>query len=138
MPRLPLLPLFPVRDELLRFLRKWLPFAAVADPTALATAAAVGPSCIVIPSPKSSPKNPPEGERGLVGATIKRGLCVVFSLRSGQQKRIRPRTTTRSNQDLGPTAPRRRSIAMHPSYLDICMQLLPRHTRKLRRLGGRF
>ena len=69
------LPPLPVRDDddaLLRFRLRWLPFpeAAAAEATALATAVAVGPPCIVIPSSLSSPKKPPDVDRGLVGATI--------------------------------------------------------------------
>lgn len=68
------LPPLPVRDDddaLLRFRLRWLPFPeAAAEATALATAVAVGPPCIVIPSSLSSPKKPPDVDRGLVGATI--------------------------------------------------------------------
>ena len=85
-----LLPPLPVRHDddeaLLRFRRRWLPCEdpeAVADATALATAVAAGPPCIVIPSSLScSPKKPPDVDRGLVGATIQLFPCLVIGLDS--------------------------------------------------------
>ena len=164
-----LLPPLPVRDDddaLLRFRLRWLPFpeAAAAEATALATAVAVGPPCIVIPSSLSSPKKPPDVDRGLVGATIQLCLCCFisglevssrcnqrnkFSELRGLQVRKECCVSREPTICQGPPsskAPTKRpSIAMYALYLGMLFAIalsLPgqyaRNAPQLRLVDGRF